>query len=106
MLKSKAPNATSDPSISDYSPKPLKLNLKINSAANLPKKRNSNFQQQGILGGQKKKQNCNETTYLLGSNMANSFFQNESINLSNLNLTNEYSSLSPNNHNQNNLNNS
>ncbi len=58
-------------------------------------------------GGSKKKTNCNDTTYLLGSHMCNNFFQNESINLSNLNLTNEYSSLSPtHNNNQSNLNNS
>jgi hypothetical protein len=95
---------------SDYSPKPLKLNLKINSSGLFSKQIPSKSSQKGmmgIIGGSKKKANCNDTTYLLGSHMCNNFFQNESINLSNLNLTNEYSSLSPtHNNNQSNLNNS
>ena len=75
----------------DYSPRPLKLNLK-NSLNFLQKKKNSIQKINPI--------NCNDTSYLLGSNMgATNFFQNDSMNIGHLNLTNEYSSLSPTNYN-------
>jgi hypothetical protein len=83
----------------DYSPKPLKLNLKT-GANFLQNKKNSINKTTNLA-------NCNDTSYLLGSNIrTTNFFQNDSINMGNLNLTNEYSSLSPTSYNQNNLNNS
>jgi hypothetical protein len=63
---------------SDYSPKPMKLNLKINSNGLFPKKGGSKQSSKRLLHGNgmesKKKLNINDTTYLLGSNMMGSNF--------------------------------
>lgn len=78
----------------DYSPKPsVRLNFKVKPNF-LAKKKNSTTARETNV-------QTNDTTYLLGSNLAsNGFFNNDSMNLSNqLNNTNEYNSLSPSNHN-------
>ncbi|CDW81575.1 UNKNOWN [Stylonychia lemnae] len=97
----------------DYSPRPVKLNLKIKSGSSkgyiskqqvsgkIPNTTNSgsnNHQQNNITrsGIQNSQLITHDTTYMIGCNhRTGNLIQNESMNMSNLNLTNEYSSLSP-----------